>query len=114
MSHDMPKPWKFPSLDSCQKRFLWIHKEVDLALPHPVIGLMVPMGSPSRVGDVAVYVFEPSLPTPFYYVLVPVSSLWPFQLYFIPSILQTTLRALYSVLPVLFLPYWSFQLDISL
>ena len=32
---DMPEPCKFPSLDSCQKRFLWTHKEVDLA-PHPV------------------------------------------------------------------------------
>ena len=26
---DMPEPCKFPSLDSCQKRFLWTHKEVD-------------------------------------------------------------------------------------
>ena len=35
---DMPKPCKFPSLDSCQKRFLWTHKEVDPAL-HPIAGL---------------------------------------------------------------------------
>ena len=28
---DMPEPCKFPSLDSCQKRFQWAHKEVDLA-----------------------------------------------------------------------------------
>ena len=35
---DMPEPCKFPSLDSCQKRFLWTKKEVDLA-PHPVVGL---------------------------------------------------------------------------
>ena len=35
----MPGPCKFPSLDSCQKRFLWTHKEVDLA-PHPVTGLV--------------------------------------------------------------------------
>ena len=37
---------------------------------------MVPTGSPSRGGDVAVYVFnrnQPSLPTPFYFVLVSVS-----------------------------------------
>ena len=32
---DMPEPCKFPSTDSCQKRFLWTHKEVDFAL-HPV------------------------------------------------------------------------------
>ena len=33
---DMPEPCEFPSLDSCQKRFLWAHKEVDLA-PRPVV-----------------------------------------------------------------------------
>ena len=37
MACDMPEPCKFPSLDSCQVRFLWTHKKVDLA-PHPVIG----------------------------------------------------------------------------
>ena len=31
---------KFPSLDSCQKRFLWTHREADLA-PHSVIGLVL-------------------------------------------------------------------------
>ena len=36
---DMPEPFKFPSLGNCQKRFLWTHKEVDLA-PHPVVGLV--------------------------------------------------------------------------
>ena len=36
----MPEPCKFSSLDSCQKRFLWTHKEVDLAL-HPVVGLVL-------------------------------------------------------------------------
>ena len=49
--------------------------------------LVVPTGSPSRGGDVAVYVFninQLSLPTPFYSVLVSVSVLWSFQLYFIP------------------------------
>ena len=28
MACDMPEPFKFPSLDSCQKRFLWTHREV--------------------------------------------------------------------------------------
>ena len=37
---DMPEPYKFPFLDSCQKKFLWTHKEVDLA-PHPVVGLVL-------------------------------------------------------------------------
>ena len=34
-----PSSCKFPSLDSCQKRFLWTHEEVDFA-PHPVVGLV--------------------------------------------------------------------------
>ena len=36
---DMPKQSKFLFLDSCQKRFLWAHKEIDLEL-HPVVGLV--------------------------------------------------------------------------
>ena len=40
----MFKPRKLPSLDSCQKRFLWIHKEVDLAL-HLVIGRVLQVGN---------------------------------------------------------------------
>ena len=35
----MPKLCKFPSLDICQKSFLWTYNEVALAL-HPVIGLV--------------------------------------------------------------------------
>ena len=37
---DMLEPCKFPSFHSCQKRFLWTYKEVDLA-PHPVVGLVL-------------------------------------------------------------------------
>ena len=40
---DMYKPYKFLSLDSCQKRFLWTHKEVDRALL-PVVGLVLQVG----------------------------------------------------------------------
>ena len=36
----MPEPCTFPSLDSCQKRFLWTHKEVALVLL-PVVGLVL-------------------------------------------------------------------------
>ena len=32
--------FKCPSPASCQKRFLWTHKKVDLAL-HPVVGLVL-------------------------------------------------------------------------
>ena len=44
---DMPQPCKFPSLDSCQKRFLWTHKEVDLAL-HSVDGLVLQVGDAEK------------------------------------------------------------------
>ena len=44
---DMPRPCKFPSLDNCQKRSLWTHKEVDLA-PHPVFGLMLQVGDTEK------------------------------------------------------------------
>ena len=37
---DMPEPCKFPSLESCQKRFSWTHKEVYLA-PQPDVGLVL-------------------------------------------------------------------------
>ena len=50
----MPEPCKFPSLDSYQKSFLWIHRGVDLA-PHPVVCLVVQVGDaeeefPSALG----------------------------------------------------------------
>ena len=40
---DMPEPCTFPSLGSCQKRFLWTCKEVDIA-PHPVVGIVLQVG----------------------------------------------------------------------
>ena len=47
MACDMPELCKFPSPDSCQKRFLWSHKEVDLA-PHPVAGLVLQVRDADR------------------------------------------------------------------
>ena len=44
---DMPKPYKFPFLDSCKKRFLQTHNEVDLAL-HPVVGLVLQVGNTEK------------------------------------------------------------------
>ena len=44
---DMPEPCKYPSLDSCQKRSVWSHKEVDLA-PHPVVGLVLQVGDAEK------------------------------------------------------------------
>ena len=66
---------------------------------------VVPMGSPSGGGDVMVYVFAMnqlrlpySFDIPFLCLFL---SLWPFQLYFIPYILPTTLY----FLPPFFLSY---------
>ena len=47
MACDMPEPCKFPSQDSCQARFLWTHKEVDLAL-HPIVGLVFQVGDAEK------------------------------------------------------------------
>ena len=44
---DTLEPCEFPSLDSCQKRFLWTHKGVDLA-PRPVIGLVLKVGDAEK------------------------------------------------------------------
>ena len=77
----------------------------------------IPMGSPSRGGDVAVYVFDInqlSLPTPFYPVLVSVSVFMTISTVFHSINSPDNSSLSHSVLPVLFLPYWSFQLHISL
>ena len=55
--------------DSCRRRLRSLFLR-------PLLYLLVPTGSPSPSGDVAVSVFEvnqPRLPTPFYFVLVSVS-----------------------------------------
>ena len=76
----------------------------------------VPTGSPSRGGDVTVYVFDinqPSLPTPFYSVHVPVSVLIFLSTVFHSINSPDNSPLSHSVFPVLFLLYWSFQLYIS-
>ena len=45
---DMPETCKFLSLDSCQKRFLWAHKEADLA-SHPVVVLVLQVGDVEKL-----------------------------------------------------------------
>ena len=77
----------------------------------------VPAGSPSRGGDVVVYgkdINQPKLPTPFYSVLVSISVFMSLSTV-VHSINSPDYSLLsHSVLPVLFLPYWSFRLYISL
>ena len=74
-------------------------------------------GSPSRGGDVAVYVFDInqlSLPTPFYSVLVSISVFMALSTVFHSINSHDNSPFSLSVLEVLALPYWSFQLYISL
>ena len=69
----------------------------------------VPVGSPSRGGDVAVDVFDIkqlSLPTPFNSLVVSVSVFMALSAVFHSD--NSPLS--HSVFPVFFLPYWSFQL----
>ena len=57
---------------------------------------------------------EPSLPTPFYSVLVPFSVFMALSTVFHSINSPDNSPLSHSVLQVLFLPYWSFQLYISL
>ena len=78
---------------------------------------MVPAGSPSRGGDVAVYVFDinqPNWPTPVYSVLVSVSVFMALSTVFHSINSPDNSPLSHSVLLVLFLPFWSFQLHIAL
>ena len=85
---------------------------------HPMLLSSVPVGSPSRGGDVALYVFDminqPSLPTPFYSVHVSISVFMALSTVFRSINSPGNSLLSHSVLLVLFLPYWSFQLSISL
>ena len=81
---------------------------------------LVPTGSPSCGGDVAFYVFDinqPSVPTSFYSFLVSflvsisVFMALPTEFHSIKPPDNSPLS--HSVLPVLFLPYWSFKLYTS-
>ena len=47
MACDMSEPYKFPSLDSCLKKFLWTHKKGDLA-SHPITGLVLQVGDAEK------------------------------------------------------------------
>ena len=83
----------------------------------PSSSLRVPTGSPSRGGDVARYVFDvnqPGFPTPVYSVLVSVSVFMALSTVFHSINSPDNSPLSHSVLPVLFVPYLSFQLYISL
>ena len=72
----------------------------------------VPAGSPSHGGDVALYVKyinQPSLPTPFYCVLVSISAFMVLSNIFHSIHSPDKSPFSHSVLPVLFLPCWPFS-----
>ena len=102
--------WHLAPLHSyaCIHSLLWLTDRISLCL-------LVPVGSPSRGGDVAVYdINQPSLPTPFYSALAFISVFMALStvFHFINSPDSSPPSS--SVLLVLFLPYWSFQLYITL
>ena len=71
------------------------------------------MSSPSCGGDTAVYIFDinqPSLPTPFDAVLVSISVFMALSAVFHPINSPDNSLLSHSVLPVLFLLCWSFNL----
>ena len=77
----------------------------------------VPAESPSRGSDIAVDVFDvnqPSLPTPFYSVLVSASVFMALSTVLHPINSPDNSPFSDSVLPVLSLPDWPFQLYIPL
>ena len=77
----------------------------------------VPAGSPSRggIGVVSVKdINQSSLPTPFYSVLVSISVFMSLSIVFHSINSPDNSPLSDSVLSVLILPYWSFQLYMSL
>ena len=78
---------------------------------------LVLAGSPSPGGDVVVYIKDinqPSLPTPFYSDLESTSVFMALSTVFRLINSPGSSPLSHSVLLVLILPYWSFQLYISL
>ena len=82
-----------------------------------VLSYMSPRVHLHLVGDVAVYVLDinqPNMPTTFYSVLMSISIFIALSTVFQSINFPDNSPLSYSVLPVLFLPYWSSELNISL
>ena len=114
----MTGPWRTPSSDFRPTLFADARKGKPAGAAMSVVPWgYVPAGSPSRGGDVTVYVFDrnqPSLPAPFYSFLVSISVFMALSTVFhsINSLDNSPFS--HTVLPVLSLPYWSYQLYVSL
>ena len=82
--------------------------DYDVGFSDVVLFLVVPAGSPSRGGDLAVYVFDinqPSLPTPCFSVLVSISAFMALSTVFHSINSADNSPLSHSVLQVLLLPY---------
>ena len=98
------------------RAFFFLRNILALAYTFLSLSLSLLTGSPLRGEDVAVYVFDinqPSLPTPLYSVLVSISVFMALFTEFHSINSPSNFPLSHSVLPVLFLPYWFFQLYIS-
>ena len=113
--------WKAPRFESdlsIERSLLRLISD-DLSSSLNVLNYLsgVPAGSPSRGGDVVVYVKDinqPSLPTPtIYSALVSVSVFMALSTVFHCMNFPGNSLLSHSFLPVLILPDWSFQLYIS-
>ena len=107
-----------PPLTFSSQHFSSLHFVISTVPPHRPPPL-VSAGSPSRAGDVMVPVPEinqPSLPTPLYPALYPVqmsvSVFMAISTVFLSMNSPDNSPLSHSDRPVLFLPYWSFQLYI--
>ena len=114
-----------PCISFAKRRFVFLvkfiargkrkHKTRDSPASEEATGYLrpwVPAGSPSRSVDVAVCVFDinqPSLPTPFSMSL-SISLFMALSTVFHSTISPDNSPLSHSVLSVLSLPYWSFQL----
>ena len=91
----------------------WRHLKKELRQSTSLPCGTVPSGSPSRGGSFAVYAFDinqPSMSTPFYSVLVSISVFVALSTVFHSKKSPDNSSLSHSVLPVLFLSYWSFTL----
>ena len=103
----------FMDIAPCSHDKFFFYDVVSVLGSHDIV---IPTGSSSRGGDVAVHVFDinqPSLPTPFYSVLVSISVFMALSTAFNSINSPDNSPLSNSVLLVLLLPYWSFQLYIS-
>ena len=113
-THPSPLPPSKPPCLSQSLSFMFSQS----SLPSVSPTLFSPVVSPSRGGDVAIYVFDlnlPSLPTPLKKnsVLVSVSVSMDLSTVFLSINSPDSSLLSHSVPPILFLPYWSFQLYTS-